>query len=583
MEENLKKKLDEELKAYDSDIEVLRKRTTVIKTNQALFDEKKHKSIGESKRKSEIEDSIKKVDPESAFEDEEREELNKKAEEHQDETEKTDWSIKVANRAIKNEQEAVELKLEGMRNQLLKQYEEKQANLKEKVANLKTGKDIEEKRKEALARIENLSNEEFETSKEDTIARLNAHFDVMRSEQEAEFEASQEDLKKENKDNLAILKILRDKERFDGYVLNEYEFKAPEQDNLNGKFRTGKPTKEEQEFLDEMDKYRKEKRERLQKEHEEYEEDKAKDFGGTGESGRDNSGTGSSNGKFRTGKLTAEEQEFLNAMDEHRKQKIANLQKEHEEYEEDKAKGFGGTGKPGKDNSKNELKHINIGVKGIEIVYLDKDGKPQVGEYKLSDIKKYMKENKDLSSDPFVEFAIDKYRERIGEGADKEIAEFSEKYYNTLLDDLSIAEPGMKDMVTYNRTNLDYLKPKNVLKFISNRKIYREMRDCAFYAESAELATIVPDKKGKIRGVFSNIKNRLAGAKEPERLTDGSDENVKSSKSFKDEIHDEKAAEAVVEVGQNAAKKDEVAKTADEIHKNVEATIEQEDNETIIE
>ena len=69
----------------------------------------------------------------------------------------------------------------------------------------------------------------------------------------------------------------------------------------------------------------------------------------------------------------------------------------------------------------------------------------------------------------------------------------------------------LKGVITYDRRGMDFLKPSNIFDRIIHRKAYKEFRRYA--DEHKDLASIIKDIPGKIRGAFKKKKN-------PELLTE---------------------------------------------------------------
>ena len=70
-------------------------------------------------------------------------------------------------------------------------------------------------------------------------------------------------------------------------------------------------------------------------------------------------------------------------------------------------------------------------------------------------------------------------------------------------------EKSLKGIIEYDRTGLDYLKPRNIISRIINKKQFNDIRHYADISEENGMTDIKYDEPGKIRRFLSNIKNKL--------------------------------------------------------------------------
>ena len=75
--------------------------------------------------------------------------------------------------------------------------------------------------------------------------------------------------------------------------------------------------------------------------------------------------------------------------------------------------------------------------------------------------------------------------------------------YTSALNGDKDSQKMLKDIITYDRRGMDYLKPSNIFDRIRNRKAFKEFRK--FAGSHENFSKIIPDEPGKIRGLLSNI------------------------------------------------------------------------------
>jgi hypothetical protein len=513
MEEELKKKLDEELRSFDGDITKLRERQKIVDGNKQLQDEKSDDPSNQYDEIVELRRKMSEANPESAFEEAE---IEAQIQEHDATAVRSLESLRVAQRAIKVEEDAITAKVEGIRGVLLKKYEERQAALKAQIAELRTGSKIEEQRRASMEKINTLPEQSFEISKEDTIARVNAHYDEMRQEQLADLQQNMEIYKKEDTENLQMLAILRERKKFKDYVMNTYEPRKFEQaKEEQPEVREGEPTQPE---------------------------------AGEGEPTQPEAGEGEPT-QPEAGKGTATQPETeKGTATKHEAGKGTATKTEAGKGTATKVEGE----KDKEAESTVQIKNIVIGTKGIEITFKD-DSLPITMDFK--EMKKFFHEHKkeidvlagkvfsddlDLPEESWEEFISDAggsyvqlaiaYAKLNKEKIDVQQAEGLYANYikaqrvaeGILGEDEKITPEEVSELsetITYDRRGLDYLKPTNMFKLITRHKEYRAMRECADIAEMNGVAKIIPDRPGRIKRFFLDIKELTSPSldEEPEQ------------------------------------------------------------------
>lgn len=123
---------------------------------------------------------------------------------------------------------------------------------------------------------------------------------------------------------------------------------------------------------------------------------------------------------------------------------------------------------------------------------------------------------------------------------DKEVKiELISRYGEAIIKDGQVSEgKSLKEIIEYDRTDLDYLKPRNLISRIIHKKQFDEMKYGADIAEELGIAEIKQDEPGKIRKFFSNIKNKipLFANKETRLLEEGNKtKEIRDRKLTKDE------------------------------------------------
>lgn len=210
------------------------------------------------------------------------------------------------------------------------------------------------------------------------------------------------------------------------------------------------------------------------------------------------------------------------------------------------------------DNIEKNIK-ITMGENGLDIQVgtTDKDMKTHhidIDELKVSKIdEKYLKEivkssnklgaiHKD-SIDHNLLIGINKLKDVMSKDSVENIMRQYIKTLDPKANPKDIDEFNKMINVTYDRTNVDYLKPSNIVKRIKNRDFYDDVRYYADIAEECNIGKVEKDKPGKIRQFLYNIKNKvklLGKGKEEEKTEEKTEEQPKK---FRDEPKnaDEKA------------------------------------------
>ena len=181
--------------------------------------------------------------------------------------------------------------------------------------------------------------------------------------------------------------------------------------------------------------------------------------------------------------------------------------------------------RPGSKDSLKNLKEIKIGKDGV--VLFNRDATYYLGETTAFDFKdmkdaykgygkgEYEKEEiiRELitdnsrsqeiidNMDPVILEAI-KYQ-KDHKMILKEEAEAFVSMYTSALNGDKDSQKMLKDIITYDRRGMDYLKPSNIFDRIRNRKAFKEFRK--FAGSHENFSKIIPDEPGKIRGLLSNI------------------------------------------------------------------------------
>ena len=181
--------------------------------------------------------------------------------------------------------------------------------------------------------------------------------------------------------------------------------------------------------------------------------------------------------------------------------------------------------KPGSKDSLKNLKEIKIGKDGV--VLFNRDATYYLGETTAFDFKdmkdaykgygkgEYEKEeiiNDLITENSLSQEIIDNMDPVILEAIKyqkdhkmilKEEAEAFVSMYTSALNGDKDSQKMLKDIITYDRRGMDYLKPSNIFDRIRNRKAFKEFRK--FAGSHENFSKIIPDEPGKIRGLLSNI------------------------------------------------------------------------------
>ena len=181
--------------------------------------------------------------------------------------------------------------------------------------------------------------------------------------------------------------------------------------------------------------------------------------------------------------------------------------------------------RPGSKDSLKNLKEIKIGKDGV--VLFNRDATYYLGETTAFDFKdmkdaykgygkgEYEKEeiiNDLITENSLSQEIIDNMDPVILEAIKyqkdhkmilKEEAEAFVSMYTSALNGDKDSQKMLKDIITYDRRGMDYLKPSNIFDRIRNRKAFKEFRK--FAGSHENFSKIIPDEPGKIRGLLSNI------------------------------------------------------------------------------
>ena len=84
------------------------------------------------------------------------------------------------------------------------------------------------------------------------------------------------------------------------------------------------------------------------------------------------------------------------------------------------------------------------------------------------------------------------------------------RYIESIIAEGEVSEDkSLKKVIEYDKTDLEYLKPKNLFSRIIHKNQFKEMREYADIAEEMGIAEVKQDKPGWIRNLVSNMKNKV--------------------------------------------------------------------------
>ena len=111
--------------------------------------------------------------------------------------------------------------------------------------------------------------------------------------------------------------------------------------------------------------------------------------------------------------------------------------------------------------------------------------------------------------DPKLLAAFDKI-EKENLISSKQLELLKTKYLYAVTSNKEIAgSTTLKNIIEYDRTNLDYLKPSNIVRRIIHKNDFDDMRYYADFAENMNIAEIKQDEPGKIRKFLSKTWNKI--------------------------------------------------------------------------
>ena len=181
------------------------------------------------------------------------------------------------------------------------------------------------------------------------------------------------------------------------------------------------------------------------------------------------------------------------------------------------------TTKVTKDDDDKKLK-ISIREKVIEITVDEnepieiekKELRNYMKKFKYNDSKKEMfgeltKEAEEYleDMDPKLLAAFDKIeKENLISNKQLELIKTRYLYATTSNKEIS-GSSTLKNIIEYDRTNLDYLKPSNIVRRIIHKSDFDDMRYYADFAENMNIAEIKQDEPGKIRKFLSKAWNKI--------------------------------------------------------------------------
>ena len=95
-------------------------------------------------------------------------------------------------------------------------------------------------------------------------------------------------------------------------------------------------------------------------------------------------------------------------------------------------------------------------------------------------------------------------------------------------------ESDLKDIIEYDRTNLDYLKPSNIIKRIIHKDAYDNIRGFSRISEEMGIATVKEDEPGVIRKFISKMAKKipLLSSKKTKALDEGKKEYSDDEKAL---------------------------------------------------
>ena len=137
-------------------------------------------------------------------------------------------------------------------------------------------------------------------------------------------------------------------------------------------------------------------------------------------------------------------------------------------------------------------------------------------KFKYNDSKKEMfgeltKEAEEYleDMDPKLLAAFDKI-EKENLVSNKQLELIKTRYLYAVTSDKEISGSStLKKIIEYDRTNLDYLKPSNIVRRIIHKSDFDDMRYYADFAENMNIAEIKQDEPGKIRKFLSKAWNKI--------------------------------------------------------------------------
>ena len=199
------------------------------------------------------------------------------------------------------------------------------------------------------------------------------------------------------------------------------------------------------------------------------------------------------------------------------------------------------------------MKEIKIGKDGV--ILFNRNATYYLGETTAFDFKdmkdaykgygkgKYEKEeliNDLITENSLSQEIIDKMDPMILEAIEyqkdhkmilKEEAEAFVSVYTSALNGDKDSQDMLKDIITYDRRGMDYLKPSNIFGRIVNRKAFIEFRK--FAGSHEDFSKTIPDERGKLIGLLSNVPGikRLFKKKENPQLLNPQQTQTKSKEA----------------------------------------------------
>ena len=212
------------------------------------------------------------------------------------------------------------------------------------------------------------------------------------------------------------------------------------------------------------------------------------------------------------------------------------------------------------------MKEIKIGKDGV--ILFNRNATYYLGETTAFDFKdmkdaykgygkgKYEKEeliNDLITENSLSQEIIDKMDPMILEAIEyqkdhkmilKEEAEAFVSVYTSALNGDKDSQDMLKDIITYDRRGMDYLKPSTIFGRIGNRKAFKEFRK--FAGSHKDFSKTIPDERGKFIGLLSNVPGikRLFKKKEDPQLLNP--QKTPSQAKSKEETIDYETAEKLM-------------------------------------